>query len=130
MPKLEYLYHVCSREQWNAALPNQYRQEGPFTHLSSAQELDQSIRVHLSQQTHLLLLCIKSNEIMHDLRWETVSTRSTPMPHLYGVLPRSSIQWAVCLPDEPDLEGSRCPSIVDLSLDSPPNRPRFPYFDF
>ena len=125
---VNYLYHVCSQSDWLNATPNQYRQNGPFTHLSTAEELDQSIRLHLAQQTNLILLCVNPHEISIHLKWEKVASRSSAMPHLYGALPYKGIYWALCLPDEPDQTGSRCPSLSDLQQEIPPSLPRFTLF--
>ena len=125
---VNYLYHVCSQSDWLNSLPDQYQQLGPFTHLSTAKELDQSVRIHLAQETNLILLCIDPQQISTNLRWEEVSSRSTPMPHLYGYLPQRGIYWALCLPDHPDQNGSRCPSFSDLQQKTPPLSPRFSLF--
>ena len=121
----DHLYHVCSYSEWRNAPLNQYRQMGPFTHLSTAHELDQSVRLHLAHQIDLILLCINPQVILDDLRWEDVSSRSTPMPHLYGDLPQKAIWWAIFLPNQPDQFGSRCPSVHDLKPHIPPFNDRF-----
>ena len=126
----EYLFHVCSQAEWTHASPNHYRQEGPFTHLSSALDLDQSIRLHLGHRTHLILICIDAHKISANLKWETVPSRSSPMPHLYGVLPWNAILWMIKLPDSPDPSGSRCPSVNQLNQKDPPLEARFSLFDF
>ena len=124
-----YLYHVCSRLDWEQALPNQYHQKGPFTHLSTAEELDQSVRLHLHQFMDLLLICVKTDRIGSALKWEEVKTRKTLMPHLYGPLITDSIQWMIHLPNLPDEQGSRCPPIDQLKKGKRPNhQDRFPPF--
>ena len=125
---VNYLYHVCSQSDWLNSPPNQYRQKGAFTHLSTAEELDQSIRLHLAQQTKLILLCIDPHQIGVNLKWEDVPSRSISMPHLYGALPHQGIYWALCLPDDPDQSGSRCPPLSELKHKHPPLSSRFPLF--
>ena len=124
-----YLFHVCSQSEWTHAPSNQYRQEGPFTHLSRASDLDQSVRLHLGHRTQLILICIRTQDIHTHLKWDPVASRPNPMPHLYGVLPTHAIQWMITLPDLPDEHGSRCPYLEDLTQPDAPLGSRFSLFE-
>lgn len=125
----DFLYHVCSIQDWQKASPNTYHQQGPFTHLSTAKELDLSIRLHLSSFKNLILLCLKTEHLGHGLRWENTSSRQTLMPHLYAPLPNQAIEWIILLPNEPNEHGSRCPSLATLKTGvCPQDRKRFPLY--
>ena len=107
----QWIYHVCTVNQWNNRASEGYQQEGPFTHLSTAIQLEKSVQLHLGTVNNLLLICV-STKGLNGLRWE-VSREGQSFPHLYGVLKDEFIQWTCPLPD-PKISMRRTPALALL----------------
>lgn len=65
------------------------RRDG-FIHLSTADQLEETIRRHFGDEAHLVIATIDAGALGDDLRWEP-SRGGALFPHHYGVLPRSAV---------------------------------------
>jgi uncharacterized protein (DUF952 family) len=97
-PNPELIYHMCRREEWEAALAcgayagsSQDVGDG-FIHFSTAEQLPESARRHRAGQRGLVLLAVDAEMLGEALRWEA-SRRGALFPHLYGTLPISAARW-------------------------------------
>ncbi len=104
---LGMIYHICAREDWEAAkTAGQYegspqdRADG-FIHFSTAEQLEESAARHRAGQRGLLLLAVDSEALGRALRWEP-SRGGALFPHLYGPLPLTATRRVWELPLGPD----------------------------
>jgi uncharacterized protein (DUF952 family) len=101
--KVELIYHMCRREEWEGALArgayagsSQDAADG-FIHFSTAQQLPESARRHRAGQPGLVLLAVEAGVLGDALRWEA-SRRGLLFPHFYGKLPLSVVRWVRDVP--------------------------------
>jgi uncharacterized protein (DUF952 family) len=88
------IYKICSAREWREAeAAGTYRgsavdgQDG-FIHLSTAAQLDETLRRHFAGQEDLVLVAVDPAALGDALRWEP-SRGGQLFPHLYGALPVS-----------------------------------------
>lgn len=97
------IYKVVSRQLWDAA-----ESEGVFRgaeidfadgfiHLSSAEQVSETVRLHFAGQDNLVLIGVDPNLLGDSLRWEE-SRGGDLFPHLYGELPLSAVRSVAPLP--------------------------------
>jgi uncharacterized protein (DUF952 family) len=86
-----YVYKICPRAEWEAAIAlGVYRgsevdlRDG-FIHLSTATQVDETLRRHFAGQTDLLLISVDPAALGPALVLE-VSRGGELFPHLYGEL--------------------------------------------
>jgi uncharacterized protein (DUF952 family) len=86
-----YVYKICPRAEWEAAIAlGVYRgsevdlQDG-FIHLSTATQVDETLRRHFAGQTELLLISVDPAALGPALVLEA-SRVGELFPHLYGEL--------------------------------------------
>jgi uncharacterized protein (DUF952 family) len=97
------LYKVVPRPQWTAAEREQlFRGSGidhrdGFIHLSAADQVVETVRLHFAGQEDLLLVAIDPDAINDNLRWEA-SRGGQLFPHLYGDLPMRAVEAVHELP--------------------------------
>lgn len=97
------VYKVCPRKAWQEASRSgafqgslDDRRDG-FVHLSTAEQLPQTLAKHFPDQTDLVLSEFASAELGASLRWEP-SRGGAHFPHLYGPLPTALARRVVDLP--------------------------------
>ena len=101
----EYIYHMCPKSNWDAAISNgiyhggDLDQRDGFIHFSSADQVVETARRYLSGLEGLVLLKVHTRRLGDALKWEE-SRDSLLFPHLYASL------------DPADVE-----AVVELSLD-------------
>ena len=61
-----------------------------FVHLSTAQQLADTLRLHFAGADNLVLLALDAAQLVADLKWET-SRNGALFPHLYAPLSRAPI---------------------------------------
>ncbi len=104
------LFHIADREQWESQLgryyyePQSFETDG-FVHLSERQDLQETVKLHMSPGAQLILVCINPKWLTEPMKYDFVSGRGKEMPHLYGALNKSSILWAAELSTEDLLAG-------------------------
>ncbi len=97
------IYHVCRREDWQAAEAtgrhvgsSQDLADG-FIHFSAADQVVASAARHRAGQTELLLVAVDATALGPMLTWEP-SRDGLLFPHLYGPLPLAAVRWVRDLP--------------------------------
>lgn len=64
--------------------------EDGFIHLSTAQQLSETLALHFRGQSNLSILAIRTADIHANLRWEP-SRGGQLFPHVYGSIPVSAV---------------------------------------
>jgi uncharacterized protein (DUF952 family) len=84
------IFHITQREQWEQAkLTGIYRgdtldSEG-FIHCSTLKQIVQTANRFFANQKELLILCIDSDKIQSEIRYEPAKNQEL-FPHIYGAL--------------------------------------------
>lgn len=64
-----------------------------YMHFSTAEQLDETLRLHFAGQSDLVVLAVRTADLGPDLVWEP-SRGGSLFPHLYGgPLKASAIKW-------------------------------------
>lgn len=63
-----------------------------YIHFSSADQLSETLRLHFAGQSDLVLLAVRTADVVGDLKWEA-SRGGALFPHLFAPLPTSAIAW-------------------------------------
>jgi uncharacterized protein (DUF952 family) len=93
------IYKICEAVQWEEA-----RRAGEFRgsavdfadgyiHFSTAGQVVATAERHFAGQTDLVVVAVCAEDLGPALKWET-SRGGALFPHLYGVLPLSTVRWA------------------------------------
>lgn len=100
------IYHMCRREEWEAARASgshpgssQDAADG-FIHFSTAAQVEESAARHRAGQDGLVLVAADASLLGPALKWEP-SRRGQPFPHLHGPLPVAAVRWVRDLPLDP-----------------------------
>lgn len=86
------VYKILRKDEWEAALrAGAYHgsaddQRDGFIHLSAAHQLQGTARKHFRDQSDLVLVSFRTNDLGQELRWET-SRGNDLFPHLFAPLP-------------------------------------------
>jgi uncharacterized protein (DUF952 family) len=95
---LHLVYKVCSAHEWVDAVAagtyrgsNVDRRDG-FIHLSTAAQLEETLRRHFAGQVDLVLVAVEPDALGAALRWEP-SRGGDLFPHVYGELPVALALW-------------------------------------
>ena len=72
-----------------------------YIHLSTATQAKQTAALHFAGQTGLLLVAVDTVSLGDALKFEP-SRGGDLFPHLYGLLPMTSVLWEKPLPIAPD----------------------------
>lgn len=111
------IYHMCRREEWQAALAegayggsSQDAADG-FIHFSTAAQVMESAARHRAGQNGLVLVAADAAVLGDTLKWEA-SRGGQLFPHLYGRLPVDAARW-----------------VKDLPLDAATGRHHFPLLE-
>lgn len=90
------LFKVLAQSAWEAA-EGLGRFEGVgidvsdgFIHLSAADQVVQTVRVHFAGQSGLVLVAVDPSVLGQTLRWEA-SRGGDLFPHVYGVIPMDAV---------------------------------------
>lgn len=101
------IFHICRREEWEAAErsgryagSSQDAADG-FIHFSTAAQVAESAARHRAGQSGLVLVAADPARLGSALRWEP-SRRGELLPHLYGALPIEAVLSVRDLPLGPD----------------------------
>ncbi len=85
------IYKICPRAEWEAAIAlgvyrgSEVDRRDGFIHLSTAAQVDETLRRHFTGQSDLLLVAVDPAALGAALRYE-VSRGGALFPHLYGEL--------------------------------------------
>jgi len=87
-----YVYKVVDASQWRRAVEDgafhgsaDDARDG-FIHLSTAEQLEGTLRKHFAGQHDLVLVAFEADDLGGDLKWEA-SRGGALFPHLYAPLP-------------------------------------------
>lgn len=98
------LLHITTRAQWQHALANgiytadSLEAEG-FIHCSLPEQVVVAANAHYRGETGLILLCIDSNRVETEIRYEGKIDR---YPHIYGPLNTDAVVDIVDFPSDSD----------------------------
>jgi uncharacterized protein (DUF952 family) len=97
------IYKIMDRDEWDAAracgrYPGSHddKRDG-FIHFSTARQLRETAAKHFAGQNNLILLAVDDAGLEPALKWEA-SRAGALFPHLYSILPLSSVTRSWPLP--------------------------------
>lgn len=101
------ILHITPRSHWQNAQQNGvYRAESleteGFIHCSTPAQVVATANAFFHGQTGLVLLCIESDRVQSELRYEAV--QGDRYPHLYGALNLDAVTGAIDF--EPNADGN------------------------
>ncbi|MGI9379636.1 MAG: DUF952 domain-containing protein [Methyloligellaceae bacterium] len=105
----QYIYKICTRQEWDLALSKGTYQGSKddlrdgFIHFSKSTQLRETAIKHFSGQPDLLLIVVDASKFGEELKWE-VSRGGELFPHLYDSLNISLISGQYELPLNPQGE--------------------------
>ena len=89
---MSFIYKVCSRELWDAAVRlgkfvgEEIDITDGFIHFSTGAQVEETVAKHFAGRENLVLVWIDSDELGPNLKWEE-SRGGALFPHLYAELP-------------------------------------------
>ena len=104
-----FVYKVLTHQQWAAAVAcGQFNGAAidladGYIHLSTASQLEETVRRHFQSQADLVIVCFETNRLGDGLRWEP-SRGGDLFPHFYGDLAVTVATAMIDLPLGPDGE--------------------------
>jgi uncharacterized protein (DUF952 family) len=112
-PAPDSLYHIVPDRAWaDAAAAGAYRPPSlasdGFIHLSTASQIDGTLRRHFANAIGLVLLTIDTGRLAAPVRWEEAPGGYGTYPHLYGPLNVDAVVTVDAIPDDPE-DRSSCP---------------------
>ena len=103
----QFLYHITSVSEWNAAkktedyTPQRFAEEG-FIHCSYSHQLLTVAHRFYKGQNGLVILVIESSTINSSLVEENLEGGTELYPHIYSTLPINSVIKAIAFPCNAD----------------------------
>ncbi|MEL7025957.1 MAG: DUF952 domain-containing protein [Pseudomonadota bacterium] len=98
-----YVYKIFRGEEY-AAFQNEKSSFGApidvedgYIHLSTLEQVPDTLRLHFPQATGLYLLALDADALGEDLKWEA-SRGGALFPHLYRTMTAEDVQWAEPIP--------------------------------
>ena len=88
---MSIVYKICSKSEWDkAVIENNYTgsevdNKDGFIHLSTKEQLEETVLKHFKGQENLLIICFSVTKIEDKLKWE-ISRNQELFPHYYGYL--------------------------------------------
>lgn len=104
---MNYILHITSSQAWEIAKrQGSYRHDSlnteGFIHCSRAEQVVRVANFLFAGQSHLILLCIDSDRLQSELRYDRIETGEI-FPHVYGEINLDAIVRVVDF--EPDAQG-------------------------
>ncbi|MCB1516223.1 MAG: DUF952 domain-containing protein [Hyphomicrobiaceae bacterium] len=93
------LFKIVTLDLWQAAdagtnlPPMSIDVDDGFLHLSTREQVEETLRLHFAGKGPLMLVALDSDLITDDLRWEP-SRGGQLFPHVYGDVEKAAIIWA------------------------------------
>ncbi|MFB2836308.1 DUF952 domain-containing protein [Floridanema evergladense] len=103
---MKLILHITQKAEWEQAklrgtyYNNTLDSEG-FIHCSTIQQVEKTANKFFANQTGLVLLCIDSDKVQAEIKYEAVGEEK--FPHIYGALNTDAVIDAIAFP--PDAEG-------------------------
>ena len=94
----DFVYKVADGKSFEAARQRGVYAGAPidladgFIHLSTAEQLAETLRLHFKGQGGLLLAAVDTSKLGEGLHWEP-SRGGALFPHFYGKLEMSAVAW-------------------------------------
>jgi uncharacterized protein (DUF952 family) len=88
---MSLVYKICSKNEWNNAVikklytGSEVDTKDGFIHLSTKEQLKETVLKHFKGQKNLLIICFSVSKIKDKLKWE-ISRNEEFFPHYYGNL--------------------------------------------
>ncbi|MFB2892508.1 DUF952 domain-containing protein [Aerosakkonemataceae cyanobacterium BLCC-F50] len=104
---MSIILHITQESQWEQAkltgiyYNNTLDTEG-FIHCSTIQQIERTANKFFANQTGLVLLCIESEKVPAEIKYEAVGEEK--FPHIYGALNIDAVIDAIAFP--PDTNGN------------------------
>ena len=105
--RVPLIYHITSRTDWETALPSGWyaadslRSEG-YIHCSTAEQVLATANRLFKGRTDLVLLCIETDSVRAEIRYENLEGGASLFPHVYGPLATGSIRAVHAFPPGAD----------------------------
>lgn len=100
------IYHITSRTDWETALVHGWyaadtlRTEG-YIHCSTAEQVTATAERLFKGRPDLVLLCIETDRVQAEIRYENLEGGASLFPHVYGALPTGAVRAVHALPLAP-----------------------------
>ena len=100
---MSLIFKICPAPLWRDAEAARVFRGAPvdladgYIHFSSAAQVEETAARHFAGERDLVLVGVRAEALGSALRWEA-SRGGDLFPHLYGVLPLSTVRFAVPLP--------------------------------
>ena len=103
------IFHITRQVDWDRAIQDRsYRADTletqGFIHCSTKEQIIQTANTYYHAKTGLILLCINSNEVRSEIRFENLEGGDTMFPHIYGPLNLEAVIKSYKF--EPEQDGS------------------------
>ena len=101
--RVALIYKIIDADLWQTAQSqNDFKGAGidlkdGYIHLSTADQVQQTARLHFAGQENLMIFALDSETTAHKLKWEA-SRGGQLFPHIYGVIEIGEVIWAKPLP--------------------------------
>ena len=88
---MSLVYKICTKNEWNNAVikklytGSEVDTKDGFIHLSTKEQLKETVLKHFKGQENLLIICFSVTKIEDKLKWE-ISRNEEFFPHYYGNL--------------------------------------------
>lgn len=116
---LRIILHITQKSQWEQAkltgiyYNNTLDSEG-FIHCSTIKQLERTANKFFANQTGLVLLCIDSEKVQPEIKYEAVGEEN--FPHIYGALNTDAVIDAIAFPPEITGKFKFPPELAKLNL--------------
>ncbi len=102
----ELIYHAAVASEWEARSSDRYEPSGyaseGFIHLSSADQLVDTLHRHYPGRRDLVLLAVAPDKVGSRLVWEDLYGSGVEFPHLYGPIELAAVVSVQPIPCDDD----------------------------
>ncbi|XWK87421.1 MAG: DUF952 domain-containing protein [Phormidium sp.] len=116
---MSIILHITQESQWEEAkltgiyYNNTLDSEG-FIHCSTIQQVERTANKFFANQTGLVLLCIESEKVQSEIKYEAVGEEK--FPHIYGELNTDAVIDAIAFPPDSNGNFKLPPELAKLNL--------------
>lgn len=100
---MSIIVHITQNVQWEQAKAtgiyyNDTLDSQGFIHCSTISQIEKTANTFFVNQTGLVLLCIDSEKVQSEIKYEVVDEEN--FPHIYGALNIDAVIYAIAFPPE------------------------------